>query len=70
MEGRSIHNRGDPPEQARIDLATVDLVEHFVSATRIEIVGDVPEAGYSIALHEKPNPLQLLTHGTSLPEKR
>src|SRR4051794_26949814 len=39
---------GDPAEQADVDVAPVDLVQHLVSAARVEIEGDVAQAGIAV----------------------
>src|SRR5262249_18358736 len=56
----SFEGRGDPAEQARLYLAAVDLIQHFVSSDGIEIVGDVAEARLAIALHQELHSFELL----------
>jgi hypothetical protein len=39
----------DPTEQSCPDFAAVNLIEHFVSSTGVEIVGDAIDARFAIA---------------------
>ena len=59
----SFQHRGDPPKQTRSDFAAVDLIEHFVSSTGVEIVGDVVYARFVIALYQDLDSFELLAHG-------
>jgi len=45
------------------NFVAVNLVEHFVSPTGIEVVRNVVETGFAIALHKHIDPFSLLTHG-------
>jgi len=49
LEGNSLNRPRDPAKQECPDLVAVDLIEHFVSSTGIEIVGDAVDAGIAIA---------------------
>jgi hypothetical protein len=60
----------DPAKQACPDFVAVDLIEHFVSSTGIEIVGDAVDAGVAIALYQEWDSFELLAHGSSLPENK
>src|SRR5690349_4744694 len=40
---------GDPAEQAGVDVASVDLVQHLVSTARIKIEGDVAQPRIAVA---------------------
>jgi hypothetical protein len=43
---------GNPAEQAGLDLASVDLVQHLVSTARIKIEGDVAQPGIAVAANQ------------------
>lgn len=62
-------NSGDPPKEIRPDFVTVDLVEHFVSSTRIEIVGDITDTCGTIALYQGRHTFELLADGIFTPRK-
>src|SRR5205807_1262427 len=51
-----------PAKQACPDFVTIDLVEHFVSSTGVEIVGDVVDAHCVIAVYQEPDFFELLAH--------
>ena len=53
----------DPAEQAGLDLPAVGLVQHFVSAARIEIEGDVAQPGIAVAAYQYVEPAQVLPDG-------
>ena len=50
----------DPAKKIRTDFVTVDLVEHFVSSTSVEIVGDITDTRRPIALYKDGHSFQLL----------
>ena len=54
---------GNPAEQAGLDLASVDLVQHRVSTARIEIEGDVAQPGVAVAANQCVESPELLPHG-------
>src|SRR5271163_3022349 len=54
---------GNPAEQAGLDLASVDLVQHFVSTARIEIESDVAQPGIAVAANQCVESPQLLPNG-------
>src|SRR5258708_70873 len=51
----------NPAEQAGLDLASVDLVQHLVSTARIKIEGDVAQPGISVAANQSVESPQLLS---------
>ena len=40
---------GNPGEQAGLDVAPVDLVQHLVPTARIKIEGDIAQPGIAVA---------------------
>src|SRR5712664_289032 len=54
---------GNPIEQAGLDLAPVDLVQHLVSTARIKIEGDVAQPGIAVAANQCVESPQLLPDG-------
>jgi hypothetical protein len=59
----SRQHRKDPVKQASPDFAPVDLVEHFVPSTGVEIVGDIRDVCFVIKLNQNPDSFELLAHG-------
>src|SRR5262245_18559402 len=59
----SLQHRRDPAEQARMDFVAVDLIEHFVSSSGVEIVGDVVNARFTIAVYQDLESFESLAHG-------
>lgn len=57
----SFQHRRDPAEQVSQDFGAVNLIEHFMSSTGIEIVRDVAQARFVIT--QDLNAFELLTHG-------
>ena len=51
---------GNPAEQAGLDVAPVDLVQHLVATARIKIDGDVAQPGIAVAADQGVKPAQLL----------
>src|SRR6266403_783233 len=54
---------GNPAEQAGLDLASVDLVQHLVSTARIKVEGDVAQPGIAAAANQCLESPQLLPNG-------
>src|SRR6266403_4675612 len=54
---------GNPAEQAGLDLATVDLVQHLVSTVRIKIESDIAQPGLAVAANQCVDTPQLLPDG-------
>jgi hypothetical protein len=46
-----------------MDFVAVDLIQHFVSSTGVEIVGDAVDARFVIALYQDLDSCELLAHG-------
>jgi hypothetical protein len=44
------------------DFVAVDLIEHFVSSTGVEVMGDADDPRFLIALYQDPDSLELLAH--------
>jgi hypothetical protein len=42
-------NSDDPRKKVRTDLVAVDLVEHFVPSTSVEIMGDIGDSRCAIS---------------------
>src|SRR5262249_29866680 len=55
------HGR-DPSKQSTPHLVAVDLIEHLVSAARIEVVGDPADARPVIAVYQDLDSFELLAH--------
>src|SRR5262245_40233294 len=53
----------DPAEQASSDFIAIDLVEHFVSTSRVEVVAHIGEARLPIPLDQEPDALESLADG-------
>src|SRR5262249_2233748 len=56
------HGR-DPSKQTTLHLVAVDLIEHLVSAARVEVVGDPADARPVIAVYQDLDSFELLAHG-------
>src|SRR6202030_2099009 len=54
---------GDPAEQASLDLAPVDLIQHLVSTARIKIESDVAQPGIAVAANQCVESPQALPDG-------
>ena len=54
---------GDPAEQAGLDLASVDFIQHLVSTARIKIEGDVAQPRIAVAANQSLESPQLLPDG-------
>jgi hypothetical protein len=51
---------GLPNQELRSNLATVELIEHFVPSTFVEIIGDSAHPRFAVALAKGANAFQLL----------
>lgn len=58
----SFQHRREPSKQVCTDFVAVDLIEHFVSSTGVEVVRDVVDARFAIAIYQQLNSFELLTH--------
>jgi hypothetical protein len=52
-----------PVEQVSSDFVAVDLVEHFVSSARVEMVRDVSNACRAVTIYKGLHSAELLAHG-------
>src|SRR5215469_9976333 len=52
----------DPAKQVGYDFVTVDFVQHFVTSTWVEVMGDVVDASVVIARYEDLYSFKLLAH--------
>ena len=57
-----MENVRNPEKQIRLDFTTVDLVEHFVSSPRVEMVADIVDTRLVVAIDKETNSFELLAH--------
>jgi len=55
-----VENVRNPEKQIRLDFTTVDLVEHFVSSPRVEMVADIVDTRLVVAIDKETNSFELL----------
>ena len=60
---RSRKNPEDPRKKICTDLITIDPVEHFVSSTRITIMGDINDTRCAISREKDPHGFELVADG-------
>ena len=56
-------NGRNPKQEICSDFGGIDFIQHFMPPARIEMMRDIRETFATIAIHEEPNPFQLLAHG-------